>query len=108
MKGAYLKHPLTANELKSRQLQFESELDTALYPARAYHETVEPSECALPDGTHMNLKLVQVGQSGWFAAWGTRADKNFREWLKTQRAQPGDALVFHIEGAKPSRCAVFL
>ena len=106
VQGAYLKHTLTADELENNELRFEPELAVALFPTRVHHEPVAPCECSLPDGTHVNLNIEQVGQRGWFAVWGTRVEKHFWDWLKTQGAQTGDALMFQIENGTPARCAV--
>jgi hypothetical protein len=107
VKGARLKHTLAADELKKQELRFEPELTTALFPTRVYHEVVEPCECLLANETRVTLTLEPMTQSSWFPAWGTRAEKNFWEWLKTQHARAGDALVFQIESALPPRCTVF-
>lgn len=104
--GANLKHTLTAQELEKNELRFEPELAVSLFPTRVYHEPVAPCECSLPDGMRVHLNIEQVGERGWLAAWGTRAEKMFWDWLKTQGAQTGDALVFHIENGTPARCAV--
>jgi hypothetical protein len=106
VRGARVRHTLTAGELKQQQLRFEPELCVALFPERVYHEEVDTSECVLPGGIRVGLQIEQVGQLGWLPAWGTRAEKAFWEWLKSQRAQSGDTIVFEIERGEASRCAV--
>jgi len=106
VRGAYLKHTLTADELGKHELRFEPELAVALFPTRVYREPVAPCECSLPNGTRVNLKMEQMGERGWFAVWGTRVEIHFWDWLKTQGAQTGDTLVFHIKDGTPARCAV--
>ncbi len=107
--GARFQHTLTADELKKQYLNFEVELATGLFPMlRGYHERIEPCEGVLPDGARVTLNIEPMAQTSWSLQVGTRAEKNFWTWLTTQDGRVGDALVFHIESARPPRCAVFL
>lgn len=106
--GAVLRHTLTREELKKRVMIFEPEIMTALWPAGIRFGQVEALDCQMPEGDMMTLTAERVGEKGWRAIWGTRAEPAFWEWLRRQGAQTEDALVFAIEAGERARCRITL
>lgn len=102
--GAVLRHTLTNEELKKGLLFFESEIMTALWPAGIDFGKAEDLDCQLREGSLMILRVETVGEKGWHAVWGTRAEPAFWEWLRRTGAKTGDALVFHIEAGARASC----
>jgi hypothetical protein len=104
--GAVLRHTLTREELKKQVLFFEPELMTALWPAGIRFGQVEAVDCQLPEGNSMTLMAEMVGEKGWRAIWGTRAEPTFWEWLRGQGAQAHDALIFQVEAGARASCRI--
>ncbi len=102
--GAHVAHTLTAEELKTQSLQFEPELVTSLFPMHVYDAPTTSCGCLLPNGVHVAFKAEKIPQTSWMPAWGTPAEKNYWDWLKSERAQAGDVLLFHMDSAESSRC----
>jgi hypothetical protein len=90
-----LRLTLSESDCRGDAIEYTQELREALYPAffagQKYGDR-EPVHLKLPDGATTCLTLEHFHDS----CWGTHATPEFREWFKSLRARPGDALIVRV------------
>jgi hypothetical protein len=93
--GAVVRLTLSSEDLQGTAVQIGNEARDALWPS--FYEIQKrsdegPVEVQLPDGSKTSWALCYLGS----ARWGIEAPKPFWSWLKSQKAQPRDHLLFTV------------
>lgn len=97
VRGAAIRHPLSADELKQSRLVLGWEVILALWPAA--FETPKrrdrgPQKLELPDGQEISTEPESIGSG----AWGIRGGPGLGQWLKEEGAAAEDSVIFQIGG----------
>jgi hypothetical protein len=103
--GAVVRLTLSIEDLKGTAVEIGNEARDALWPTfYEIHKRSDegPVEVQLPDGSKTFWALCYLGST----RWGIEAPELFWSWLKSQKAQPRDHLLFTVLDAQNKRYAV--